>query len=179
VPSTFTTCRDLTPERAADAARSADAMRALLSQMALVARPAEGCPRVLLAVALLSGADWMEGELHVELADEHGATRLDVFTEHAGVRERVLPSASFPVPIEEFRAAIREHTELVAPLVARSSEDGGRIVLRPPRAGTVPPPCFEVSEESMSFERPTVRRKNPLAPEAFRSGAQPRVHERD
>ena len=181
--TTLERCADLTPAIAASAARSPNALAALLGRMAIIARPGEGSPHVLFAIALLTAAEWVEGVVRVELADEHGATRLDVFAEHAGVHERLLPTTTFPVSLAEFRDAVCAAPELVAPLVARDAEraDGDaarRIVLTPHRAAgvhTAPPPQFEIAEDSLLFERPTVKRSNPLLADAFRSGQTKRV----
>src|SRR4051812_401269 len=154
----------VTPAAAAFAASSRDAMSALLARVAMIARPGEGCPHVLFAIALLAHAEWVEGSLRVELAEEHGATRLDVFAEHAGIRERVLPTASFPVALEEFVNAVRDMPALADPLIARRL--GEKLVLSP-ASGTVPPPQFEV-------EMSTAKRTNPLTADAFRSGQVPR-----
>ncbi|HEY8076828.1 MAG TPA: hypothetical protein VIF62_22030 [Labilithrix sp.] len=164
-------CTDLTPAIAAGAARSRDALAALLGRMALLVHPGEGAPQILFAVALVTAAEWVEGVVRVELADEHGATRLDVFAEHAGVCERLLPTITFPVSIDEFRSALTDAPELAAPLSTRELAE--RIVLtarRAANADTQPPPQFEIAEESMCFEHPTVKRTNPLTAEAFRSG---------
>ncbi len=164
-------CTDMTPAIAAAAARSPDALAALLGRMALLARPGEGAAQVLFAVALVTAAEWVDGAVRVELTDEHGATRLDVFAEHAGVRERLLPAIAFPVALDEFRDALAAAPELAAPLHARELEE--RIVLSARRAGrgeTAPPPQFEIAEDSLLFDHPTVKRTNPLTAEAFRSG---------
>jgi hypothetical protein len=146
-------CSEITSAHAKQAASSPAEMRALLDRVAAIARPGEGCPKVLSAVAHLTGQEWVDGRLHVELAGDDDATVLTVMAEYGvGIRERILPATRFPVPFDEFARALELAPSLVLPL--RISDLGTKLVLTPlltPEEQVLQqtPPAFEVEDKSL------------------------------
>ena len=145
-------CTELTSAHAKEAASSSTSMRALLERVAAIARPDEGCPKVLTAVAYLVGQDWVDGRLHVELAGDDEATTLTIMADYGvGIRERILPITRLPVPFDEFARALELAPGLVLPL--RISEVGSTLVLTPlltpEQQGEQAPPQFEVDDRSL------------------------------
>jgi hypothetical protein len=148
----LTRCADLTPEIAKLAARSGTDIRALLERFSEIARPGEGCPKILLALARLVDQPWLEGRLRVEISGDDDATVLDVFGEHgAGILERLLPKARFAVPFDEFSRAIELAPEIVLPL--RVTDEEAKLILTPlltpEEALHADVPAFELEEKSL------------------------------
>lgn len=173
----FATCAELTPEHADAAKASLAEMKKLLARAAQVARPGEGAPKVLMAVAALTDAPWLEGELRVELSGEGEATVLDVFCDHGfGIRERLLPQTRFRVAFDEFFRAAQLAPGLVAPLRASGSTD--RLVLTiDGESPTAPPPAFELDEESLVVDEHEKKTVPPVANVAA-PREEPSVHTR-
>ena len=162
---TLARCVDLTSAHAKQAASSSASMRVLLERVAAIARPDEGCPKVLSAVAHLVGQDWVDGRLHVELDGDDEATTLTVMADYGvGIRERILPATRFAVPFDEFVRALELAPGLVLPL--RISEVGAKLVLTPlltpEEQGEEAPPTFEVDDRSLGEE---LRKTAPPPPE--------------
>lgn len=190
-------CAELTAEHAEQAARSSVSLRALLSWASEVARPGEGAPKVLMAIARLVGAEWFEGTPFVEIRGDDSTTMLSVFADHGfGIRERVVPVARLAVGFDEFARAVRLAPRLVAPFHATETADS--LVLAPAdvtpdepaqpivideqslhenERTTAPPPQEArpstgrppAPDQSGIHTRPTVRRMVAVRPEAFRS----------
>ncbi len=188
-------CAELTIEDAEEAASSSSKLRELLEWASRIARPGEGAPKVLMAVARLARADWVEGSPYVEIGGDESVTTLAVVVDHgSGIRETLLPRTRIPVPCEEFERAIRLAPQLVAPF--RPVYRDGTILLATddvnleahPEAveiadsslheqarKTAPPPKLsEISRrapyESGVHTHPTVRRMVVVRPEALRQG---------
>ena len=118
-------CNDLRDEHIQIAVRSAEGMRGLLHHLCQVAAPNEGAPKVLRALArLASGCEWIEGELGIEIEGNEHATSVSVLSGlGGGLWERVLPVATFLVPVDEFFRAVELVPKLVAPLVIAEVTD--------------------------------------------------------
>jgi len=144
---------DLTSEHAKAAASSSSDMRAFLKRVAEIAKPGEGCPKVMMAIARLVGQSWVEGDLRVELAGDDASTTMNVMCDYGvGIRERLLPITRFAVPIDEFERALELAPKLVLPL--RISDDNGKLILTPlntpeARVKSIAPPRLDVDEESL------------------------------
>jgi hypothetical protein len=151
--STLESCTDLTSEHAKLAASSPAEIRKLLKRVAEIARPGEGCPKVLTAIARLVGQEWVEGDLRIELSGDDSSTTLVVMCDYGvGIRERLLPVTKFAVPIDEFERALELAPKLVLPL--RITDEEGKLVLTPlltpeARVKTVPPPELDVDSASL------------------------------
>lgn len=190
-------CAELTAEQAADAASSQPRMRKFLEWAAATARPDEGAPKILQAIAKLGEADWVEGTLYIDIAGDDSVTRLSIFADFGfGIRERLLPLARLSAPFDEFVRAVKLAPKLIAPFKAELL--AGSLVLTPPEmetapdsseqaideiaisdasltneAVTKPPPAMSkappsVPEQSGIHTHPTVRRMVAVKPEAYR-----------
>ncbi len=153
--ATLRSCTELTSEHAKLAASSSTGFRDLLTRVAAIAKPGEGCPKVLMAVARLVGQEWLEGELRVELSGDDTSTTMIVMCDFGvGIRERVVPSVRFAVPIDEFGRALELSPKLVMPL--RISEHEGLIILTPLAKGeasaSLPAPKLTVDDLSLGTD---------------------------
>jgi hypothetical protein len=125
------TCAELTNEHADAAAHSAESFRAFLAWAAEIARPGEGAPKVLMAIARLAHADWVDGSPYVEIRGDESSTTLSIFADHGmGIRERVAPLAHLRVSFDEFARAVRLAPQLAAPF--ESDQIGDALYLTPP-----------------------------------------------
>jgi len=146
-------CTDLTSAHAKQAASSSVEIRLLLKRVSEIAKPGEGCPKVLMAIARLVGQEWVEGDLRVELSGDESSTTLVVMCEYGvGIRERLIPAARFAVPIDEFERALELAPHLVLPL--RITDEPGKLVLTPlatpePLARTALPPDVGLDTASL------------------------------
>jgi hypothetical protein len=145
-------CTDLTSEHAKQAASSSAEMRTLLKRVGEIAKPGEGCPKLMMALARLVGQDWIDGDLRVEISGDDASTTIIIMSEHGiGIRERILPVARFSVPIDEFERALELAPRLVLPL--RISDEAGKLVLTPlgsPEGRmTAPPVSLDVDSQSL------------------------------
>lgn len=147
-----------------------DEMSLLLQNVAATARPRRSSLRALgQVIGVLRRCPWVDGDLRMELAPDGAKTAVHLYTEHGGVRERVLSSVAFPLGFEEVDWGLAETPELFAPLVLERRD--GKLVFTPPgAASTALPPQLEVAAESTPHERPTVKRPAYVLPEAYRSG---------
>jgi len=174
--ATIESCSDLTTEHAKKAASSSADIRAFLQRMAEIARPDEGCPKVLMALARLVGQPWIEGDLRIELTGDEDHTLLTIICEYGmGIRERLLPASKFSgVPLDEFSRALHLAPALALPL--RVSEEDGKIVLAPlltpeERLVSLPPPSFEMENQSLGENE---RKTAPPAPNPHEHPTPPR-----
>ena len=156
--SALASCLDLTVEHAKQAAGSSAEIRALLKRVAQIARPGEGCPKVLMAIARLVGQDWIEGELRVELSGDEASTTVIVMCEYGvGICERLFPMVRFEVPLDEFERALELAPHLVLPL--KITDEAGKLILTPlltpEKRGDMAPPELELDEASLGEEERT------------------------
>ncbi len=157
--ATFNSCSDLTTEHAKAAASSSTDMRVFLKRVAEVARPDEGCPKILMALARLVGQEWVEGELRIELSGDETTSTLIILCEYGvGIRERLFPAVRLDVPFDEFQRALELAPQLVLPLKITGEE--GKLVLAPlltpeARMHGEAAPEFELDHESLGEEERT------------------------
>lgn len=150
---TLESVSDLTSEHAKLAASSSAEMRKLLKRVAEIAKPGEGCPKVLMAIARLVGQPWLEGDLRVELSGDDTSTTLNVMCDYGvGIRERLLPLTRFEVPIDEFERALELAPKLVLPL--RITDEEGKLILTPlavpeAQARSIAPAALDVADASL------------------------------
>jgi hypothetical protein len=132
-------CAELSAEQADEAARSMEALRAFLGRCAEIARPEDGCPKVLMAIGRAATQPWLEADVRVELSGDDAFTTIAVLYDHGfGIRERMLPPVELAAPIDEFHRAIRLAPALFAPLVLEV-DDGSVLVLAAPSSGASTP----------------------------------------
>jgi hypothetical protein len=154
-------CAELTTEHAEEAARSAAFMRTLLDWAAKVARPGQGGPKILMALARMARADWVEGTPYVEIKGNESETSIAILVDtEMTVREPLFPPTRMRVPIDEFTRAVRLAPQLIAPL--RSGHRGEVLVLSLPNTPKEP------VEKNNMHTHPTVRRMVVVRPEALR-----------
>lgn len=145
-------------------------MRALLAWAADVARPGEGAPKILMALARLTDAPWVEGTPYVELAGDDVTTTISVYADHGlGIRERVVPTTRLAAPLDEFARAVQLAPGLAAPFEAAPRRDA--IVLALPEA------ALEETRESITIDESSLHEQErktapPPPPEAPPAGAQ-------
>lgn len=149
-------CAEISDEVVARAVLSHDAMKALLAKAAEIARPMEGAARILVALARMAttACTWLEGDLVVEIVGDDEVSVVEVLAElGGGLRERVFPTFTLHVSIDEFVRAVRLVPRMVLPL--KMQERAGRLVFSAPEAvrhSTRPPPAIEVEEDFLSIE---------------------------
>jgi len=174
-------CAELTTVHLDEAASSSSAMRELLTWAVRVARPGGGAPKLLLALARLADAPWLEGTPYVEITGDAATTSISVFTSHGmGIRERVFPLVRLAVPVEEFSRAARLAPEIVRPLRMTPRPNG--MFLAPAELNEEPSPeTIAIDERSLHEQErktappppaihtaPTVRRMVAVNPDALR-----------
>lgn len=194
------TCAELTAEHAVEASSSLASMRSFLDWACFTARPEEGAPKILVAIARLAEAPWVDGTLYIDVAGNDSVTKISVFADYGfGIRERLLPLARLDVPFDEFVRAVRLSPKLIAPMRSEmlagslilttaepEAEDdtnlpdieiAGSSMLHDPHRTAPPPPHAAVTkpppsvpEQSGIHTHPTVRRMVAVRPEALRSG---------
>jgi hypothetical protein len=161
--SELASCADLTADRANEAASSAAAMRKLLARATQIAKPDDGCPKILLAVARLADMEWIEGDLRVELAGDDETTTLSIMSDHGfGVRERVLPAVRLAAPLDEFVRAVELAPKLVAPLQVQARQ--GRLVLVQRDASEEDRPSIRIHQASLTNRPDPPERSSPPPP---------------
>ena len=140
-------CAELTTEDAEEASRSANGMRALFAWAARVGRPGEGAPKLLMAIARLARAEWVDGTPVIEISGTATETIIAIFSDHGmGIRERLLPQTKIRVPVDEFARAVRLAPQLINPF--RAQDRKGVVVLTPPEADVAP----DSSRESIAID---------------------------
>jgi hypothetical protein len=152
----LTRCAEISDDVVAQAVRSHDAMKALLARAAEIARPMEGAARVLVALARMAttACTWLEGDLVVEIVGDDEVSVVEVTSElGGGLRERVFPTFTLHVSVDEFVRAVRLVPRMILPL--KMTESGGRLrfsATEAVRHSTRPPPAIEVEEDFLSIE---------------------------
>lgn len=161
-------CAELTAEDAAEAASSAASMRKFLDWASATARPDEGAPKVLQAIAKLGEATWVDGTLYIDIAGDDAVTKISVFADYGfGIRERLLPLARLSAPFDEFVRAVRLAPKLIAPF--KAEQLAGSLVLTPPELEAAPDSseqaldAIAIAESSLTNEAVT---KPPPPPHA-------------
>ncbi len=126
----LSSCSELTSELARQAAQSSTSMRELLARFAEIAKPSEGAPKIIVALARLCEASWYDGRLRAEISGDDDGTTIEVLAElGVGIVERLLPVTYLGVPFDEFVRAIDLAPELMLPL--RATDYEGKLVLTP------------------------------------------------
>lgn len=132
-------------------------MRAMLTRVADIATPGQGAPKIMMAFAKLATADWVEGEVCVELyADKQDPTKTLIAIScdlGGGMRERLLPTTTLNVPVEEFEKELLRNGAVIAPL--RGKRIANKIVLQPSdHPATLPPATIDIDEKSLNNSKP-------------------------
>lgn len=145
----ITTSKQITDDLAAQVAASSGELRAFLEHVGAVAGPEQGWVKLLKIFAVASKADWLEGDLQVDLVGESEGTALSLYSVLGmGIRERLFGQIWIAVPIDEFQRALVLNPALAAPL--RPDQGVGRLTLA--AGARVRPkdlPEFEVEEMAL------------------------------
>jgi hypothetical protein len=143
--------QEITSELAADVARSNLVLRQLLTRIAEIAQPEQNWARVLKVLAKIPecGAEWLEGELQVDLrGGENNTTSLELYSVlGVGIRERIFPMFKLNVPIDEFQRAILLAPEVIHPLRAHQGLERLTLTMGM-RVRSNDIPDFEVEEKA-------------------------------
>jgi hypothetical protein len=124
----LSSCTQLTAEHAVAAARTLPALRRLVARVMEIARPEEGSPKLLMVLARVGEAPWLEGDLGIELSGDDNTTTIALYADHGfGIRERVIPNIRLRVPFEEFERALMIAPKLIHPMQAK--ERNGKLLL--------------------------------------------------
>jgi hypothetical protein len=176
--SALASCAELSAEQAEDAARSQEGLQALLARCAQIARPEDGCPKILMALARVASQPWLEAELRVELSGDEATTTLALVYDHGfGIRERMMPSVLLSAGFDEFQRAIRLAPRLIEPLDVRE-EEGTLVLTRPTRVESAPPPPIVIGHTSIRSAETDTKPPPPSGPDVEKSGVEkiPTVH---
>jgi hypothetical protein len=169
-------CWDLTEAHISDALGTRAAMGQLLRDLAAVARPNDGGPKILLALARIADpqCDWREGTVRVELERAGDGTRIAVMEDLGGVRELLFPRLLLNVPFAELERSVRVAPRAIEPLQLQKTDD--KIVLT--QRKTHPSrslPAIELADDCVRRTQPPGAESAPPAPPARPSvsGARP------
>jgi hypothetical protein len=115
-----TSSDELTSELTFQAASSPSELKQLFMRAAEIAAPEQGWTKLLKVAVRVAVAEWMEGELQVELeGDANGRTTIAFYSVlGVGIRERLFSPQTLNVPIDEFQRAVVLAPDVVAPLHA-------------------------------------------------------------
>jgi hypothetical protein len=146
-------CTDLRGDHIAAAARSSEAITALVRRFAEIARPNSGGTLILAALARLgtSSCDFIDGELRIELLADGTKTKIMATSSlGGGFREAVFPAVVLDVPLTEFVRMIEKSPKVIEPLSKSMSANG--IVLTATeevRLTSLPPPMIQIDASSL------------------------------
>ena len=141
-------CVEVSERELACAAGSQRACRDLLEQLANVARPREGAPKVLLILGRLAAENcaWRQGPLGVELLGEGTLSILHIMCGgDAGSLVELFPPMVFDVPLDELAHALDKAPAMIAPLVVQH-RSARRIVLTAPGAPVGADPLLSLDD---------------------------------
>lgn len=138
--------------------------RAFLERAAAVARPEDGGPKVLMAIAALPRCTWLAEDLFLEILGDELGSQLDLLV-HGEVGERIFPSVTLDVPFDEFVRAVRVAPQLIRPFTVRESDEG-RLMLMHRRDSDKPTTRMKAVRDDV-HGKPTVVRMTAVRPEAI------------
>jgi hypothetical protein len=162
---TLRRCWDLSEAHLKDAIGSRQAMAELVRQMAAVAQPDSGAPKILIALARLAkpSTDWIDGAIRIEIEPVKAGekTRFTVMEDlGGGMRELVFPRFVVEAPFSEFERSLRLAARAILPLVF-TPESKDRLVLTNKKTRTsAEPPSFELAEDCLRRSLPPAVRKS-------------------
>src|SRR5262249_39841793 len=144
-------CIDLTDDQIDAALVSREATGELLGEMAKVARPKEGAPKILfvLARAARQKCAWLGGPLLVQIVPAGEKTEVRIATDRGGgVVVALFAKQLVDAPFSEFERSLKVAARMVEPLRVYPQE--GKIVLAPNRRMSTSkmPAVFEMKKAS-------------------------------
>jgi hypothetical protein len=157
---------------ALSAIRSRGTARALLEHLVAISVSVEDAAQVLGTVALLATEDaseWVDGRLEVELVSVGDSTVIETVTSiGGGLRERLLPRLTLPIPTVELVSALERAPGSIEPLYVWHGS-GGRVKLVQDASAARsarPPPPIAIAGDSLVESLP------PFPPEPAPSEAE-------
>jgi hypothetical protein len=186
--SVLESCAEIDASHANAAVASRDALRKLLARVAQIARPDEGCPKILLVLGRLARGDveWLDGTICAELSADEGSTLLSILSDVGfGLFEPMFPPVRLDAPLDEFERAVKLAPKMSAPLQATPTN--GKLLFELPLADA-PAASFDLDDpgaEPASPSPPPARSpapaaagSAPAAAAAAAAKADPQVHTR-
>jgi hypothetical protein len=153
-----------------------DKVLSLLTHMAKVAQPGQGATKMLVVLARMAAAEWIEGvmEVRIRRVDGHSVA-MDVFVDDTIDTTRLLRDLRVGAPYEEFDATVELHGQRLTPLMSKPAlaPDTIRLLARGGSSAKLPIPNSSVDMQK------TIRRTVPLPREAFRDAAAVKQLEED
>lgn len=147
---------DVSEEDVLAAASESASARGLFQHLVSVSAPNAGSTKVLLLFAKMAdSAEWVDGDLRVELSRKGESTEVRLLSElGGGMRERVFPPALVKASLAEFSAALLRVPHRILPLVVRTStEDTIVLCTERGRAMSGNPVAVKIAEDSFQVPR--------------------------
>jgi hypothetical protein len=140
--------KELTSELAFQAAASSTELKRLFVRIGEIAAPEEGWTRIFKVIARVAAAEWIEGDLQVDLYGDEATTTIAFYSVLGiGIRERLFAPTNLNVPIDEFQRAVVLTPDVCAPL--RAHQGLNRMTLTTgQRVRNREVPDFELEEQA-------------------------------
>lgn len=114
-----TSSKEISSELAFQAAASSAELKRLFTRIADIAAPEEGWTRIFKVIARVATAEWIEGDLQVDMYGDTTTTTIAFYSVLGiGIRERLFAPTELRVPIDEFQRAVVLTPQICAPLHA-------------------------------------------------------------
>lgn len=155
---------------------------ALIERMASVARPRQGAARLLVVLAAVARASWLEGALEVWLRPLGDLTELELLLHDGLSYTRLCAPLLVAAPFKEFETSVARAAALLSPLEVAEGAPSGEIRLHAPDESA--PPSTHEALKSDSFAplpseelepKPTLRIPAMRIPEEAYREDQPRT----
>jgi len=170
-------CWDLTDAHIAEALETRATMAQLLRDLAQVARPNDGGPKILIALARMATprCDWLEGSVRLELERvEEDRTQITVMEDLGGVREIVFPRLVVNVPFAELERSVRVAPRAIEPLRVQKVAEGALVLAHRRTRSSRAIPKVELADDCVRRSQPPPMISAPGA-RAPRAGKPPPV----
>ncbi len=153
------TCFEVTDDDIGDALAPARSLKetsprerilALLGRMAAIARPRQGAPKILIAIAHMATRDWIEGDLLVTVAESDAGTDIALSVDEGASVSRFGQPLRVAAPFQEFEVAVRARADMLLPLRPDGEFRKASFTLRATalaRRTSMPPPLSAVDPE--------------------------------
>lgn len=134
----ITSCLSVTDADMADATEDGPAAAAsalgLLRRMAEVAKPKQGAPKIMMLLARIAGAPWLEGVLEVRVQADADWSMIDLFLDNDTAVRRFAPSLLVGAPVSELLQSVQLQPTVVEPLELQAGATPSRFRLRANRS---------------------------------------------
>jgi hypothetical protein len=144
--------RALAPPASLEEPTPREKIFALIERMAAVARPRQGAARLLVVLATVARASWLEGALEVWLRPLGELTEIELLLHDGLSYTRLCSPLLVGAPFDEFEMSIARAANLLAPLELADGAPSGEIRLHAPDKSA--PPSTRAALSSESFAPP-------------------------